>query len=341
MERWGRRLSGYLDVPYTDVEYALATPCPTATNSSIGNLSLQDLYNRASHDLFAMANQATSLPPLTCSTAPATPIINLVANAEGGNPVITPNTWVEIIGLNLAPTGDSRTWQGSDFVNNQMPTKLDGVSVKVNGESAYVGYISPTQMNILTPPDAMKGMVAVQVTNHGVARPSFTVQAQPISPSFFVFNGGPYVVGQHADGSLHRPGQSLSRTNHSGRARRGSGAICQRFRADVHTGGQRIECPIRNSFPSACCHYRRGRGGRAICGIDFARLVPVQRCGSNASSGRRQHTDGNLWWRACHADCADYYTSPRAATHDANFLCGAERQRFLERHAPRSEFRQY
>jgi uncharacterized protein (TIGR03437 family) len=195
----------YLDVPYTDVQYALATPCPAATNSSIGNLSLQDLYNRASHDLFAMANQATSLPPLTCSTAPATPIINLVANAEGGNPVIAPNTWAEIIGLNLAPTGDSRTWQGSDFVNNQMPTRLDGVSVKMNGESAYVGYISPTQINILTPPDVMKGMVAVQVTNNGVSGPSFTVQVQPISPSFFVFNGGPYVVGQHADGSYIGP----------------------------------------------------------------------------------------------------------------------------------------
>ena len=33
-----------------------------------------------------------------------------------------------------------------------MPVKLDGVSVKINGESAYMGYISPTQINILTPP---------------------------------------------------------------------------------------------------------------------------------------------------------------------------------------------
>lgn len=42
---------------------------------------------------------------------------------------IAPNTWVAITGVNLAPAGDSRTWQESDFVNDQMPTQLDGVSV--------------------------------------------------------------------------------------------------------------------------------------------------------------------------------------------------------------------
>ena len=68
--------------------------------------------------------------------------------------MIAPNTWVEVKGRICSKAGDSRIWQTSDFVNNQMPTKLDGVSVTVNGKSAYVYYISPTQINILTPPDA-------------------------------------------------------------------------------------------------------------------------------------------------------------------------------------------
>jgi hypothetical protein len=38
----------------------------------------------------------------------------LVANAEGDGPTIAPNTWVEIKGVNLAPAGDRRIWQGSD-----------------------------------------------------------------------------------------------------------------------------------------------------------------------------------------------------------------------------------
>jgi len=86
---------------------------------------------------------------------------------RGENPAIDANTWVEVKGQNLSKADDSRTWGNSDFVNNNLPTALDGVSVTVNGKNAYVYYISPTQINILTPPDAMQGAVLVQVTNNG------------------------------------------------------------------------------------------------------------------------------------------------------------------------------
>jgi uncharacterized protein (TIGR03437 family) len=133
------------------------------------------------------------------------PAISMVANAEGESPVVAPNTWVEIKGSGLAPANDTRTWQASDFVKNQMPTQLDGVGVTVNGKPAYVYYISPTQVNILTPPDAMQGAVPVAVTNNGAAGGAFTAQAQALSPAFFVFNGGPYVAATHAGGSLIGP----------------------------------------------------------------------------------------------------------------------------------------
>ena len=133
------------------------------------------------------------------------PVIAEVANAEGESPAIAPNTWVEIKGVNLAPSGDSRIWQGADFVGSKMPTQLDGVSATVNGKAAYVYYISPTQVNILTPPDAMSGAVQVLVTNNGTSAAAFTAQAQAESRSFFVFNGGPYVAATHANGSLLGP----------------------------------------------------------------------------------------------------------------------------------------
>src|SRR5580692_6733603 len=102
-----------------------------------------------------------------------TPTITLVANAEGENPVIAANTWVEIKGANLSKPGDSRIWQTPDFVNSHLPTSLDGVSVMVGGKSAYVYYISPTQIDILTPPNALAGAVTVQVTNNGAASAAF------------------------------------------------------------------------------------------------------------------------------------------------------------------------
>ena len=133
------------------------------------------------------------------------PVIAEVANAEGESPTISPNTWVEIKGVNLAPANDSRTWASSDFVKNQLPTALDGVSVTVNGKAAFVYYISPTQVNILTPPDAMTGPVQVQIINNTATSTSFTAQAQSLSPSFFVFNGGPYVAATHVNGAYLGP----------------------------------------------------------------------------------------------------------------------------------------
>jgi len=152
---------------------------------------------------FAMLAASPSFTP---------PAITLVANAEGESPTIAPNTWVEIKGLNLAPVGYSSPacapgycWQASDFAGNQMPTQLDHVSATVNGKAAFIYYISPTQVNILTPPEAMSGPVQVQVTNNGVPATAVTSQAQSLSPSFFVFNGGPYLAATHVGGSYIGP----------------------------------------------------------------------------------------------------------------------------------------
>lgn len=139
------------------------------------------------------------------ATAGPAPTITLVANAEGDAPLIAPNTWVEIKGTNLAPAGDGRIWEGSDFFFNQLPVQLDGVSVTVNGKTAYVYYVSPVQINILTPPDAMLGMVPVQVTTAGVTSAPMMAEAKALSPSFFVFNGGPYLAARHIDGSYLGP----------------------------------------------------------------------------------------------------------------------------------------
>ncbi len=149
---------------------------------------------------------------ITLPVTPVVPAITKVANAEGESLTIAPNTWVEIKGTNLAPTGVSSPacapgycWQLADFLNNQLPTTLQGVSVTLNGEKAFVYYISPSQVNILTPPDLKPGPVTVQLTSTGVASASFTVQAQTYSESFFVFNGGNYVVATHSNYNLIGP----------------------------------------------------------------------------------------------------------------------------------------
>lgn len=149
-----------------------------------------------------IAGQAITI---TQSGAAVGPAIALVVNAESGAPVVAPNTWVEINGSDLAPAGDSRTWAASDFVGGQMPTNLDGVSVTVNGAPAYIYYISPTQVDVLTPPGALPASVGVVLTNGAASSAAFPIAAQAESLSFFVFNGGPYVAATHANGNLIGP----------------------------------------------------------------------------------------------------------------------------------------
>jgi len=137
------------------------------------------------------------------------PSIKSVTNAFGDSPVIAPNTWIKIQGSNLTPVGDTRIWDGSDFVNHQLPAQMDGVSVTVNGKNAYLYSISSTQIYVLTPPDALQGSVQVQVTDNGVKGNAATVLAQAQSPSFFdavSASGVHYVYGTHAgNGSLIGP----------------------------------------------------------------------------------------------------------------------------------------
>ncbi len=45
----------------------------------------------------------------------------------------------------------------------------------------------------------------MQVSNNAIAGAAYTAAAQTVSPSFFVFNGGPYVAAVHANGSLIGP----------------------------------------------------------------------------------------------------------------------------------------
>jgi hypothetical protein len=99
------------------------------------------------------------LTPTTGSAPNPVPEIISVLNAAGGFLGTSPQTWTTIVGEDLSKT--TRSWTSSDFVNGSLPKSLDGVSVAVNGLPAYDSYISPTQVNFLTPADSTTGPVQV------------------------------------------------------------------------------------------------------------------------------------------------------------------------------------
>ena len=121
-----------------------------------------------------------------------------VFNAAQGAGGIAPNTFVTIKGTSLAAT--KRTWQTSDFANNLLPTTVDGVTVTLNGKPAYIYYVSPVQINVLTPVDmANSGQVQVVVTNNNLNSDTANVTAQAVAPSFFLINSDKYIAATHGN----------------------------------------------------------------------------------------------------------------------------------------------
>jgi uncharacterized protein (TIGR03437 family) len=136
---------------------------------------------------------------VTLNQAAATsPTINTggVVNSAGFGSTVASGGWVSILGSSLAT--NTRPWNSSDFQNGIAPTQLDGTSVSINGQPAFVGYISPTQVNVQAPDDKSVGPIQVQVTANGQTSSQAAAQLANFSPALFLWQSK-YAVAQHAD----------------------------------------------------------------------------------------------------------------------------------------------
>lgn len=127
--------------------------------------------------------------------------IGSVVNGASFLPGFAASSWFVITGANLSRT--TRTWGPADFVQGRLPTSLDGVGVTIDGWSAFVYYVSPTQLNVLAPfgiDTTSDASVTIEVT-----APDGKAQAVALkrrfAPGIFVF-GGQNVAAVHVDGTL-------------------------------------------------------------------------------------------------------------------------------------------
>jgi uncharacterized protein (TIGR03118 family) len=130
----------------------------------------------------------------------ATPAATSVANAAGGVTGIASNAYISIFGSDLAPI--TRNWTNSDFSGVNLPTSLDGVSVTINGKPGFVYYVSPKQIDVLTPVDTATGAVPVVVTDNGLVSASFTATMNSFSPAFFLLKDNLSVAAIHSSGAI-------------------------------------------------------------------------------------------------------------------------------------------
>ncbi|MGA3019567.1 MAG: TIGR03118 family protein [Bryobacteraceae bacterium] len=130
----------------------------------------------------------------------ASPTITSVSNAADIQSGIAMNSYISVYGSDLAPI--TRNWTNSDFSGTKLPTSLDGVSVTVNGNAAFVYYISPKQIDVLTPVDTTTGPVQVQVTDNGLVSNSLSATMQAFSPAFFLLKDNISIAALHSNSGI-------------------------------------------------------------------------------------------------------------------------------------------
>ena len=146
--------------------------------------------------------ESAILPPVCTVPQPVVTSVNSAGDFGGGT-TFAPGSWLEIKGTHLAQS--TRPWAGSDFNGANAPTSLDDVSVTIDGKKAYVGYISPAQINVQAPGDTVTGTVQLAVTTSSCPSDVFTVQEAAVAPgvlapSSFNVNGKQYLVALFQDG---------------------------------------------------------------------------------------------------------------------------------------------
>jgi len=168
---------------------------PTSlTFDASGNLYVADTDNNVIRELIPAPAQPAGLPPSISAGV-------FTLGAYGGSTVIAPGTWIEIHGTNLA--GDTRSWNAGDFNGNTAPTSLDGTSVHIGSQSAFVEYVSGTQVNALVPSTIGSGPQQLTVTNSSGESAPYLITVETLQPGLlapFNIGGKQYATAVFSDG---------------------------------------------------------------------------------------------------------------------------------------------
>jgi uncharacterized protein (TIGR03437 family) len=163
---------------------------PPETNGGLSLLQASDgnlygLTDGGASELFEYSLISPNAPSISASGG--------VQNGASFQPGISSGSWMTIKGTNLSSIND--TWNNS-IVNGALPQQLDGVKVSVDGQPAYLEYISSNQINAIAP-NVPAGPAQVTVTNSNGTSQAVTAQVAALAPAFFQW--GNYAVATRQD----------------------------------------------------------------------------------------------------------------------------------------------
>jgi uncharacterized protein (TIGR03437 family) len=132
--------------------------------------------------------------------APAYSAESIVNAADNRAGFVASHTLITIYGTDLSYS--TRAYGAAD--GSVLPTKLDGVQVVVGARSAYLLYVSPTQINCLIPQSLDASVTpppTIEVWRDNVRGPRVPLKLQAFAPALFATADG-FAIATHADGSL-------------------------------------------------------------------------------------------------------------------------------------------
>jgi uncharacterized protein (TIGR03437 family) len=155
----------------------------TPPAADVGTITLYAAGNAANGN---NQNTGDHIYTTSLNLAPAAVVAAPTINTDSPT-TIAPNSWITITGKNLSTT--TRTWTLDELAAGQFPASLDNVSVTINGKAAYVEYVNPEKINVLTPSDDAVGPVEVRVVSNGQTSNQAIMNLQPFAPSLLTFDG--------------------------------------------------------------------------------------------------------------------------------------------------------
>ena len=146
-----------------------------------------------SSNVYIADSQNQVVRELTVSNASGLPSVSkggvVSASQYGALAAAAPGSWIEVYGSNLAT--DTRPWATKDFSGNNAPTSLDGTSVTIGGQLAFVEYIGANsssgtpQVNVQVPSTVSTGAQPLVVTSGSNASAPQTITISATAPGLY------------------------------------------------------------------------------------------------------------------------------------------------------------
>jgi len=182
----------------------VVSPNPASLAVGVYNASVTIAATGATNSPQTVSVTLWVMPAVTAPEVVPNGIIS--ASAFGALSSVAPGSWIEIYGTNLAPA--TRGWRGTDFNGTDAPTSLDGTSVSIGGQAAFVAFISPGQVNVQVPSTVAVGPQQVTVTNGGGTSSTYMLNVRAaapglLAPASFNVGGTQYVVALFPDNATY------------------------------------------------------------------------------------------------------------------------------------------